>query len=267
MVYTPYDFNEAIRHRAEYVEERLRAGSPVVGLSYRDGALLLSVRRSQRKIYEIYDRLMFSAIGHQGDIETFRIAAIDFCHQEGYQRSPDDVSAQRLVGFALSPPLKRSFGDTFTAPFVLRGIFAELGRAPGADAYYVLNYDGEFTVTYGYGAIAGSRYGEELMRRQLETLEGDSLSLQAALEHALRIWALGSRDEPAARGEDEEDAEGRRAEEGDEEFIDRTLRQALAEGTVEAAILQRNTQRESKFRLLGVRELEPLMAPYRRMER
>jgi|DewCreStandDraft_2_1066082.scaffolds.fasta_scaffold00024_78 proteasome alpha subunit len=265
MVYTPYDFNEAVRHRAEYVEERLRSGSPVVGLSCRDGALLLSVRRSQRKIYEIYDRLMFSAIGHQGDIETFRIAAIDFCHQEGYQRSPDDVSAQRLVGFALSPPLKRAFGDTFTAPFVLRGIFAELGKTPEADAYYVLNYDGEFSVTYGYGAIAGSRYGEELMRTRLAALDGGSLTLQAALAQALRIWALGSRDEPEARGEDDED--GGRLLEGEEEFIDRTLREALAEGTVEAGILQRNTQRESKFRLLGVRELEPLLAPYRLPQR
>jgi hypothetical protein len=105
------------------------------------------------------------------------------------------------------------------------------------------------------------------MRSRLETLDGEVLSLQAALEHALRIWALGSRDEPAARGKDDEDEADRRAETGDEEFIDQTLRRALAEGTVEAAILQRNTQRESKFRLLGVRELEPLMAPYRRMER
>ncbi|MCL6650572.1 MAG: hypothetical protein K6U89_19930, partial [Chloroflexi bacterium] len=116
-------------------------------------------------------------------------------------------------------------------------------------------------------ALGRRRYGEELMRSRLEALDGGSLSLQTALEHALRIWALGARDEPVARGEDEEDGEGRRAEEGDEEFIDRTLRQALAEGTVEAAILQRNTQRESKFRLLGVRELEPLIAPYRRVER
>jgi proteasome alpha subunit len=262
MVYTPYDFNEAVRHRSEYIEERLRSGSPVVGRSCRDGVLLLTVRRTQRKVYEIYDRLAFSAIGHQGDVETFRIAAIDFCHQEGFQRSPDDVSAHRLVGFALSPALKKAFGDQFTAPFVLRGLFAELGKSPDEDAYYVLNYDGEFAISYGHAALASSRYGEEQMEARLAEADGAGESLQEALQTSLRVWALGLRDEPAARGlDDDEDAP---AAEADDAFVERTIREALAHGgTVEVGLLQRSTQRESKFRLLGPRELESLVAPYR----
>jgi proteasome alpha subunit len=129
-MYSPFDFNQSIAHRAEYVEERLKSGSPVVGISYDRGILLWTVKRTQRKLYEIYDQLMYGAIGNQADVEAVRLASIDFAHQEGFARSPDDVSAQRLVGFTLSPPIKRGFGDPMTTPAVMRAIFAEIGKSP-----------------------------------------------------------------------------------------------------------------------------------------
>src|SRR4028118_1839026 len=138
-MYSPYDFNQSIAHRSEYVEERLKGGAPVVGISYDKGILLFTVKRTQRKIFEIYDQLMYSAIGNQADVEAVRLAAIDFAHQEGFQRSPDDVSIQRLVGFAISPPLKRIFGDPMSTPNVLRALFTEMGRTPDRDAFFVLN--------------------------------------------------------------------------------------------------------------------------------
>src|SRR5579862_3344525 len=107
-MFTPFDINEAVAHRKEYVEEGLRSGSPVVGISYEGGLLLLTVRRSQRKIFEIYDRQMFSAIGRQSDIEKVRLAAIQDAHREGFERSPDDVTLQRMIGFTLSPVLKQA---------------------------------------------------------------------------------------------------------------------------------------------------------------
>ena len=75
-MYTPFDREEAVGYRKDNVENRLREGSPVVGLSYDGGMLLLTVRRTQRKVYEIYDRQMFSAIGMQTDIETVRVRMI-----------------------------------------------------------------------------------------------------------------------------------------------------------------------------------------------
>ena len=112
-MYTPFDREEAVGYRKDNVENRLREGSPVVGLAYDGGMLLLTVRRTQRKVYEIYDRQMFSAIGMQTDIETVRVRMIQIAHQEGFERSPDDVTLQRLVGFSLSPSLKQAYGDLF----------------------------------------------------------------------------------------------------------------------------------------------------------
>lgn len=249
-MYSPYDFNQSIAHRAEYVEERLKAGSPVVGLSFDGGVLLFTVRRAQRKIFEIYDQLMYSAIGNHSDVEAVRLAAIDFAHQEGFARSPDDVSIQRLVGFAISPAIKRAFSDPMTTPSVLRAIFAEVGKTPAQDSFFVLNYDGEFSSCGGFAAIAGSTAAEDAMRQELEETQNASEGtpdLTTALQRAARAWQRASTHDV------------QHAEEMAEEATSDKKSSALLElqgGTVEAAILQRDTPRESKFRLLCDEEME-----------
>ena len=130
-------------HRAEYIEERLAEGSPVVALSCREGVLMATVRGTQRKLFEVYDRLAFAALGQQADIEALRLSAIDFAHAEGFARSPDDVTIGRVVA-ALSPAVKKAFGDSLAAPLVVRALFAEVGATPETDHFYALGYDGEF---------------------------------------------------------------------------------------------------------------------------
>lgn len=235
-MYSPYDFNQSIAHRAEYVEERLKSGAPVVGLSFDNGVLLFTVKRTQRKVFEIYDQLMYSAIGSQTDVEAVRLAAIDFAHQEGFTRSPDDVSIQRLVGFAISPAIKRTFSDPMTSPHVIRAIFAEIGNTPEQDAFFVLNYDGEFSNSSKFAFAAGSTAAEDAMREELEKHD-DIPDLKTALERAKAAWRAGG---STLLGDDEEKD---------------PLVRALEEGEIEAAILERNTPRESKFRLLAQAEL------------
>ena len=45
--------------------------------------------------------------------------------------------------------------------------------------------------------------------------------------------------------------------------VEQVLREEIAEGTVEAGFLERNTPRESKFRLLRPDELAPALKEYR----
>lgn len=249
-MYSPFDFNQSIAHRAEYVEERLKSGAPVIGISYDRGVLLFTVKRTQRKIFEIYDQLMYGAIGNQADIESVRLAAIDFAHQEGFARSPDDVSIQRLVGFAISPPLKRGFGDPMTSPHVLRALFAEIGKTPEQDSFFVLNYDGEFTTHQRYAVAAGSPASEDAMLEELEKTEGVP-DLQAALKLAAAVWRKSA---APVRGDladdDNDDNSQSTTTEAD------PLEEALKTGTIEAAVLERDTPRESKFRLLRAEEIE-----------
>lgn len=246
---TPYDFQENLQQRAQYIRNRLQSGSPVIGLSYDNGALLLSVRRQSRKVYEIYDRLMLSAIGNQSDVETVRLASIDFAHQEGFIRSPDDVTVQRVVGFALSPALKKAFGDPLTAPFVFRGLFAELHNNPEQDLFYTLNYDGDFIPAHRMAVVAGTSFAQERASDYLKTHMETVPTLERAIQHALTAWGIARRIATQEETESVSESEARR-----------TLRNVLdSETQVEVGILERKTLRENRFRLLRPDEIAPLI--------
>jgi proteasome alpha subunit len=86
-MYTPYDWQEGIGHRAQYIEAKLAQGAPVIGVSLDAGILFFTFRRQGRKLFEIYDRLIFGALGQQSDVESVRLAALEFCSREGFNRS------------------------------------------------------------------------------------------------------------------------------------------------------------------------------------
>lgn len=245
---TPYDFQENLQQRAQYIRNRLRAGSPVIGISYDNGVLLLALKRRGRKVYEIYDRLMLSAIGNQADVENLRLAAIDFSHQEGFVRSPDDVTIQRVVGFALSPALKKAFGDPLTTPFVVRALFAELHNQPERDLFYTLNYDGEFAPYERFAVIAGTQTAEEQASRYIEANLIGIPTFETSVACALTAWGIAYE---AAQQEDIDsvaEAAGRAR-----------LREMLGEAQVELGVLERQTLRENRFRLIPQEQLEPFL--------
>ena len=144
MTEEPYRWLEAIANRREYIEDQLASGTPVVALSAEPGILLLTVRASTPKLFEIYDHLALGSLGHPADIEKVRQAAIDAAHLEGFARSPHDVTARRLVSYNLAPALKNAFEQIFSAPLLFRGILAELGATAADDILWRLDYDGSF---------------------------------------------------------------------------------------------------------------------------
>lgn len=255
MAFSPYDWNEAIQHRTEYVQNRLRDGSPVVGISAREGVVMLTVHRARRKIFEVYDRLMYSAIGNQADIETVRNTAIDFAHREGYTRSPDDVSIQRLVGFAVSPMLKRAFGEAFSSLFVIRALFVEMGRGQDDDEYFALNFDGEFSKTTRFAVVGGTEAAEERMLKMLEEGLPEPPALEDAVALALKVWSHGRLQARSREAAPEESGDV-------ESKASKLLSDEIKQASVEVALLERQSRRESKFRLLSPEELKDALAPY-----
>ncbi len=223
---TPYDWQEGIGHRAQYVESRLASGTPVLAVSLEAGILAMTVRRQAHKLYEVYDRLLFSAIGQQSDVESLRVAAIDFASQEGYQRSEQDVTVQRVVA-ALSPQLKRAFADFNTVPFVVKSLFAEVEESPDLDTYYILDYDGDFSVRQGVAYLAGSEEGSLEIKKAFAELDRTKLSVEDALARLQPIWAQAM--DPS----------------GEKDFA------ALTENLVpEAVLLERRPKGENRFRVL-----------------
>jgi len=267
MAYSPYDWRQTLQEKADYVEDRLRGGSPVVAISCREGILLLTVRGTQRKLYELYERLAFGGLGNPSDLEAVRQTAIDFCHAEGFQRSPEDVSIQRVVGFALSPVLKRGFADPARAPLVLRGLFAQVGEGADDDLFYKLNYDGEFSLQSRYAGLAGIAAAEEQLEESLGQRLGAAKNLRRApgwpkaLPHALRAWVIARWQ--AQQGQDSSGAEEAGAEtlrQPSERECERLLAAELAKSSPEAALLERETTHAQRFRLLSQQELAPFLS-------
>ena len=251
MAYTAYDWQQTLAEKADYAESRLHHGLPVVALSYPQGLLLLTLRKNQQKIFEVYDRLVLGALGNPSDLEAVRQFAVDFAHAEGYQRSTEDVSIQRVVGFAVSPVFKRAFSDPRRMPIVLKSLFAQLGETPEEDVLFTLNYDGEFDRHSSAACVAGTA---EAQRRALEALEEKPPSNQkAALERALYAWTLG-RWEPEGESDNGKPVLPTQAQA--KEILEEHLKDGFR---VEATVLQRGTLRERKFIRLDRDDLSPFL--------
>lgn len=199
MIDEPYRWMEAIANRREYIEHQLAAGSPIVALSYDGGILLFTLGRERQKIFEIYDRIAMGAIGHPGDIERLRMAAIELTSTEGFARSAHDVSLRRLANYSLSPALKAGFEQVYGPPYLARLLFAELGRHGVPNLFVTLEYDGSIHTNGGvfgrgveeFGAISGTSGSTALMQRFLREQSLTGVSLEDALAIAFDAWAIG----------------------------------------------------------------------------
>ncbi len=159
MTEEPYRWVEAIANRREYIETQLASGSPIVALGFRDGILFVTLGRSRQKVFEIYDRIAMGAIGHPGDIERLRMAAIELASTEGFTRSVADVSLRRLAYYSLSPVLKAAFEQVFGAPYLARMLFAEIAEKPEDDLFLRVEYDGAIAINGGVGRGAARPFG------------------------------------------------------------------------------------------------------------
>lgn len=258
MIEEPYRWVEAISNRREYIEHQLAGGSPITALTYNDGILFLTLGRERQKIFEIYDRIALGAIGHPGDIERLRMAAIEVVSAEGFTRSTADVSLRRLATYSLSPALKGAFEQVYGAPYLARMLFGELGRSGERNLFVRIDYDGAIHTNGGshlrtfedFGVIAGTAASTQAMESFLRTKAFADAPLADVLRIALDAWtvghlALGEASSDEARVPSADEISAHRAEQ---------LRQAV----IEAAVLERSAQMPITYRQLGGDDLEAL---------
>lgn len=254
MIEEPYRWVEAIANRREYIEHQIAPGSPIVGLSFPQGILLFTLGRQQQKIFEIYDRIAMGGIGHPGDIERLRMAAIEVASTEGFTRSANDVSLRRLTSYSMSPALKSAFEQVYGPPYLARMLFAEVGRESDPDLFVRLDYDGSIhssgggfaRESEGFGIISGTTAATAAMERFLGNHDTRNSALEETLRTALDAWLVGNlaQEEQTAEPGPEKIAGSREAE--------------LASRTVEAVLLERNPRSAIAFRPLTPAELQPL---------
>jgi proteasome alpha subunit len=189
MIEEPYRWLEAIGNRREYVREQLKGGSPVFAASLPAGLLLLGVGIGRSKVFELFDRQALAGLGHPADIEKVRQAAIDAAHLEAFNRAPEDVTLRRLVGFGLSPHLKTSFEQIFSAPMLVELLLAEVAGDATQDVLVRLHFDGSFEVQLGGVQVAASHPDAEAAAAAWlrSTLDGIT-HRSAAAERLLEAW-------------------------------------------------------------------------------
>jgi len=258
MIEEPYRWVEAIANRREYIETQLAPGSPIAALSYRDGILFVTIGRARQKLFEIYDRIAMGAIGHPGDIERLRMAAIELASTEGFTRSAADVSLRRLAFYSLSPLLKTAFEQVYGAPYLARMIFAEVGPAPAEDLFLRVEYDGSITANGPatdaqpprFSAVSGTARGTELMEAFLRREHDPACTLNRAMKLALDAWSAGSMPAKEEGGNEIPTAEALRQHRTEE----------LQSATVEAGVLERSGPNAIRYRPLVSEELKELTA-------
>ena len=254
MIEEPYRWVEAIANRGEYIETQLAEGSPIVAVGYRDGILFLTLGRTRQKLFEIYDRIAMGAIGHPGDIERLRMAAIELASTEGFTRSAADVSLRRLAHYSLSPVLKTAFEQVYGAPYLARLLFAEIGAEQGADLFLRLDYDGAIATNSAsfaqkrqdFGAVSGTRQSTELMETFLAAEHSAGATFERAMKIALDAWTVGH----LALGE----AGVKELPARDKILAERKER--LRGAGVEAAILERSDKIAIRYRGLTEAEIK-----------
>jgi len=257
MIEEPYRWVEAIANRREYIETQLAPGSPIAAVGYRDGILFLTVGQTRQKLFEIYDRIAMGAIGHPGDIERLRMAAIELASTEGFTRSAADVSLRRLVHYSLSPVMKSAFEQVYGAPYLARMLFAEVGESPNEDLFLRVEYDGEIATngaTYAqarqdFAVLSGTRQSRELMEAFLKSQHAPDASFELALNSALNAWSIGHISLKAS------DANGQ----PDQAAVLKHRQEQLATSGIEAAVLERDASRAIRYRSLSDTELRSLI--------
>lgn len=189
MTEEPYRWLEAIGNRREYISEQMKGATPVFALSRPEGILMLGVGIGHSKVFEIYDRHGFAALGHPVDIEKLRQSAIEAAHVEGFNRSSKDVTLRRLISFALSTTLKNSFEQIFSPPFIIEAIFAELGATRTEDVLVRVHYDGNHHYeTSGVLVAAADRKVETEATQWLRSNLKDEDSPSRAAGLCLALW-------------------------------------------------------------------------------
>jgi proteasome alpha subunit len=189
MTEEPYRWLEAIGNRREYIRDQLKGGTPVFACSRPEGILLLGVGQGMSKVFEIYDRHGFAALGHPVDIEKIRQAAIEAAHLEGFNRSARDVTLRRLIGFALSSTLKNAFEQIYSPPIIVESIFVELGETSAEDVLVRVHFDGHHKYTADGLIVAHTdpKLEEEAtgwLREQVKPAD----SLGRVVNHCLTAW-------------------------------------------------------------------------------
>jgi len=178
---------QLMKDRADFARKGIGRGRSVVVVRYVDGILLVaeSASPSLHKISEIYDRIVFAAVGRYNEFENLRIAGVRLADLRGYSYDRRDVTGRSLAN-AYAQTLGSIFSSAGEKPYEIEIFVAEIGDSPDDDQIYRLTYDGSVADEKGFAVMGGSA---ETVNTYLTDHYREGLALVEAL--GLAVQALG----------------------------------------------------------------------------
>ncbi len=178
---------QLMKDRADFARKGIGRGRSVVVVRYVDGILLVaeSASPSLHKISEIYDRIVFAAVGRYNEFENLRIAGVRLADLRGYSYDRRDVTGRSLAN-AYAQTLGSIFSSAGEKPYEIEIFVAEIGDSPDDDQIYRLTYDGSVADEKGFAVMGGSA---ETVNTYLSAHYREGLGLVEAL--GLAVQALG----------------------------------------------------------------------------
>jgi len=148
--------------------------------------------------------------------------------------------------------MKNAFEQVYGAPFLARLMFAEIGSSPKEDLFLCLDYDGSISSdgpTAGarqrFAVLSATKTSGELMEKFLQQNHVTDAPLPEAIAIAADSWSIGrmAMGETAIKELPERDAVRKHRDE------------QLANGGIEAAVLERDAKSGIRYRILSEDEL------------
>jgi proteasome alpha subunit len=170
-----------MKDKADYARKGIARGRALVALVYIDGVAIVAENQSNtlRKISEIYDRIAFAGVGRYNEFDQLRVAGVRAADLKGYQFSRDDVDARSLAN-----QYAQILGQVFThelKPMEVEILVAEVGRDPGGEQMFHIEYDGTVSDERRYSALGGDA---EAIAGRMEQSWRDGLTLREAVQAA-----------------------------------------------------------------------------------
>jgi len=141
-----------------------------------------------------------------------------------------------------------------------------LGLKPEKDALLTINYDGTFEETTGRAVLAATPAVHTKMMSYLKEQMPATLSLEQALDLALRTWAIGSLAHQQEEADQQAEAKPPTSGAGSSaaaipssDTLIAHVRGIAGERTIECAVLDRQASGTSKYRLLKPADLSSLL--------
>jgi proteasome alpha subunit len=177
---------QAMKDKADYARKGIARGRALVALVYDDGVAIVAENQSNtlRKVSEIYDRIAFAGVGRYNEFDQLRVAGVRAADLKGYQFSRDDVDARSLAN-----QYAQILGQVFThelKPMEVEILVAEVGRDPGGEQMFHIEYDGTVSDERRYSALGGDA---EAIAGRMEEAWREGMSLTDAVQAATSALA------------------------------------------------------------------------------